>query len=130
MDLLVWFLFAQTAAAAHAEMAAFRHFPPAKVCEIQHKLAQDYCTELDNVIQIWTGDGIGGGWQGGQLRQARCEAEKLREFWWAAWWVACPKTSFGDRQHWAERCRDMIGPERYVRGEWPPALPAWRFAEN
>lgn len=101
-----------------------QHVPPAAVCEQACGAADKYIEELKCLRVSATYR------QRQDMEAAIFEAQNLKAAWFAMWWVAWEQSQPAQREHWRQVLVGRIGEEAWVRQQWPPPLPYWRFNQG
>lgn len=110
--------------------ARLRDSPPlADHCWLPPKAAIEAALDFNGEHQAWLdhrGRSRSGCWRTEDWME---EARRLGEIWELARQSTNPTRQWYYRREDLARLRDLIGREAYYRGEMPPSVPVWRFAE-
>lgn len=119
----------------------YPQLPTSPICEQCYKQCETDLARIDYALQY------AGGWQRGRLLDLRCEAERRRVTWYAAWWVTWPRvgttapsetivaavpggglvtqrSDLSERDRWTGILIGLVGPDAFWRGEIPLPLGA------
>jgi hypothetical protein len=102
---------------------AYPQLPSERACELMHQVAVDDLWSIDRQRNIAEG------WTRQQLGELRDEAERVREIYWACWWLTWTppghpwkQTSRDQLDCWEDRLLLLAGPAALYRGEIPLPL--------
>jgi hypothetical protein len=95
---------------------SYQHLPAEALCAAMYKLCEDDCRHVVAQMELVSG------WQRRQLVELRCEAERLRAIWYAAWWISWKDAQQAQQHEWADILVNHIGLEAFWRAEVPLPL--------
>jgi hypothetical protein len=103
----------------------YPHLPPEATCAALTHVAEHDLQQIDCRLRLVTG------WQRQQLQEARQEAQRIHDAWYAAWWLQwrpanqqLPHES--QLLEYETKLLDLLGVHAFYRGESP--LP-WGFGQ-
>lgn len=100
----------------HPPEFPFPQLPSEHVCEILFHQCDYDQQALTAAMEI------SGGWHHQRLVGLRCQNERLRAIWYAAWWITWSRSNRDNRAEWALVLERYIGTEAFWSGNLPLPL--------